>query len=103
MIATRPTTAFSPIEANFDKKPGLRSLQEIFHDQRQWRSSRGSPSSPVERTGAIHQGSVVRKSECPFFARAATTAASDQYPDQCRRQQYRRERIRSDPFGRRQV
>ena len=30
MIATRPDKAFLPIKANFDTKPGLRSLQEIF-------------------------------------------------------------------------
>src|ERR1700736_1255916 len=100
MIATRPDDAIFAFDANLDTKPGLRSLQEIFHDQRQRRSSRSSPSSPVERAGAVHQGSVVRKSECALFAGAATAAAPDQYPDQCRRQQYLRERIRSDAFGR---
>src|ERR1035441_4940744 len=101
MIANRPTQAFSHLTSEFGRKAGPRSaFQERFHDQRQRRASRGGPSSPVERSGAVYQGPVVRKSERTLLAGAASAAAGDQHPDQRQRQQYRRKRIRSDAFGR---
>src|SRR5207302_2769632 len=45
------------------------------HDQRQRRASRGGPSSPVERAGAVHQGPVVRESE-----RSSSLAPQQQQP-----------------------
>src|SRR6185437_8809645 len=98
-----PKQAFSQLTSVFGRKTGLRSaFQERLDDQWQRRASRGSPSSTVERAGAVYQGPFVRKSERAVFAGTAAAATLDQYPDQRQCEQYRRKRIRGDAFGRRQ-
>src|ERR1700733_7176765 len=78
MIATRPDTAFSSLRANpAANRPHFarnRSRRDL-HDQWQRRASGSCPSSPVERAGAIYQGSLVRESERAGLAGAATAAA----------------------------
>ena len=94
---------FRTSRANSDAKPvHARRSRRDFHDQRQRHASRGGPSSPVERAGAVHQGPFIRKSERPGLAGAAAAATLDQYPDQCQCEQCCRKRVRSDAFGRRQ-
>ena len=66
MIATRPDKGiFAPHERIQAQNRSPLGSRRDFHDQRQRRASRGGPSSPVERAGAIYQGPVVRKSERP--------------------------------------
>src|ERR1700712_4965919 len=74
MIATRPDTAFSSLRANpaANRPPFARNRsRRDLHDQWQRRASGSCPSSPVERAGAIHQGSLVRESERADLAGAA--------------------------------
>src|SRR5712664_2112565 len=86
MIATRPDKGIFAPHGRIQTQTGPALSRRDSHDQRQRGASRGGPSSPVERAGAVYQGPVVRKSERPSLAGAATTATGDQYPDQCQRQ-----------------
>src|SRR5271168_3895920 len=86
MIATRPDKAFiASLLGEFGCAKWLRSpnrSRRNSYDQRQWYASRGGPSAPAERVGAIYQGPVVRKPERAGLVGPATAAAGNQYPDQ---------------------